>query len=147
VTTPTEAGQPDLGQLSDQLANATEQLTTVSAALGGVQSIVSELTRKLRQSRLIITALAVSFVLDIVLTGGLTFLAVRQQGIVTHQQQQADQIQQVQTRTSQQVLCPFFRLVIGFQRPTTAQNYPLGRDAYNAAIDQMKLSYQALQCH
>lgn len=138
-------GQPDQVLLSS-LSDAQKQLSTVSAALGGVQTTVSELTRRLRQSRVLIVILVVSFVLDIALTVGLTFLAVRQQDVTARQQQQADEIQQVQTRTSQQVLCPFFRLVLGFQRATSAQNYPLGAATYNDAIHQMQQAYQELQC-
>lgn len=136
----------DLSTALDKLDGAQQQMETMSTAMGRLQTTVAELSRKLYQSRLVGTIVIVGFVLDLLLTGWVTYLTFSQQTVAQHQQQQANVIQQVQERTSQQVLCPLFRLLIGFQRESARAAYPLGPAAYDTALAQMRQSFQALNC-
>jgi hypothetical protein len=124
----------------EKLASAQEQMETMSRTMGGLQTTVAELSRKLYQSQLVGAIVIAGFVLDLLLTGGLTWVAFQQQSTTSA-------VQQVQDRTSQQVLCPLFRLLLGFQRPAARAVYPQGPAAYDAVLQQMHSSFQNLNCH
>jgi hypothetical protein len=133
-------------QLTDAIATLTVRAGRLGAQWSDVTTTMKELTTTVdhlkitaRRNRRMIIALSVSFLLDISLTVFLVLLAQQQ----THN---TSAIQEVQTRTSQQVLCPLYKLLVESDNPRAAANYPQGSAVYNEAMTQIRRSYVVLQC-
>lgn len=142
--------EPDSVGPAAQLADVVETLTVRAERLGtqwaNATKTMKELTDSVtqlqvtaRRNRAMIVGLIVSFVLDISITIGLVIVA-------DHQSQNTSAIEDVQTRTSQQVLCPLYKLLVDSENPRAAANYPQGAAVYYRAIAQIRRSYQVLQC-
>jgi len=144
----TDAMLVALTQTSDRLAAAvgdmSKRLITterIQRQLATQQRAIQEQQQQTRRQRGVNTALALSLILDIVLSGGIALGYVR----INHN---AANIGEIQTRTSDVVLCPLYSLFlasVAHPRPDQV-NTPEKKAEFEAATKTIKDGYTALGC-
>lgn len=110
-------------------------------------SAVRELNENWRKSRLWIWILSAVSAVLLVVCGTVVYLAVQQRHINAQLQATIVQLQAVQDRTSNQVLCPFFKIfVVSFTPAARAKQPPDTLPAYDNAVTKIETAYATLGC-
>lgn len=118
-----------------------EQARILADRVGALSTAVDQLDRRAGRSEKVVVAVVAGLLLDLILSVVVALVLV-QLG-TANEHILATQAREAQTR--QEVLCPFYSLVLGTYNPNTRAEGP-DRDEYIRQFDVMRRSHKALDC-
>jgi len=126
-------------QIAELIAAARELVDGINALTGDTGNQLVGLSRTSRMNRRMITLLAGSLVLNLVLT----FSALRSNSrldALTHR------LDVAQTSGRQNALCPLYGVFLAAKNSKSRANYPQGPEAYDRAFQVIQDGFVALNC-
>lgn len=140
----TEAPEPRPADIKDQLAGLT---ATAGALVGTMTDTLGKVERRYRRSTAVLWSLGAGLVVLALLAVTQGFVIYNQVGLIDRIQANARSIQAVQERTSNQVLCPLYKLFVDSLTPARrARQAPETLVAYDLAVSVFKSGYATLDC-